>query len=311
MATLIGSMLATSAVSASVVRPLGHADHIAAASDGPLSLVPPKPLTEAKRGYQIMIPVSVSDPEGDNSVITVTTVKGTSEFARNISHEERDKICGNSAPTAQPANGFTCNFAVGTRTFKVPVKLLSNVECGKQVPVLDWTGQHHSDKEGSTYYEIEADAIVGEAVVTVGCPPASTITSNGVRTAGCPTPSTITGKGVRTAGCPCPGRTATRGVRTAGCTCPGQTSGRAVRTAGCTCPGQTSGRAARTAGCTCPGQTSSRAARITNCTYLKPRGGVQTGGGGMALRDLPLKQRAAMEHYLLTGAKAGQAQHRS
>lgn len=265
MATLIGSMLATSAASASVVRPLGHAGRTTAASDGPLSLVPPRPLTQVKRGYQITIPVSVSDPQGDNSVITVTTVKGTSAFARPISNEERDKICGNSAPAAQPADGITCSFGVGARTFNVPVKLMSNVECGKQVPVLDWTGQHRSAKEGSTYYEIEADAIVGEAVVTVGCPGTSpsAITSRGVRTGGCPTPSTITGKGARITGCTCPSRTVSRGVG------------------------------------------------ITNCAYLRPRGSVQTGGGGMALRELPLKHRAAREHYLLTGAKARKAQHRS
>jgi hypothetical protein len=281
MATLIGSMLATSAVSASVVRPLGHAGRITAASDGPLSLVPPKPMTDVKRGYVITIPVSVSDPEGDNSVITVTTVNGTSAFARNFSRRERDRICGNSAANAQLADGITCSFGVGARTFKVPVKLMSNVECGKQVPVLDWTGQHRSDKEGSNYYEIEADAIVGEAVVTVGCPGTSpsAITSRGVRTAGCPTPSTITGKGARITGCTCPGRTASRGVRIAGCTC--------------------------------PSRTVSRGVGITNCAYLRPRGSVQTGGGGMALRELPLKQRAAREHYLRTGAKARKAQHRS
>ena len=275
MAVLAGSMLATSAVSASVVRPLGQAGHTAAASNGPLSLVPPKPMTDVKRGYLITIPVSVSDPAGENSVITVTTVKGTSAFARKISHEERRKICGNSAPTAQPADGITCHFGVGARTFKVPVKLVSDVECGRQVPVLDWTGQHRSAKEGSTYYEIEADAIVGEAVVTVGCRSTSAI--RGVRTAGCP--STITGKGLRITSCTCPGRSASRGGRIAGCTCPGRTIGRGVR--------------------------------ITNCTYVRPRGGVQTGGGGTALRELPLKQRAAREHYLLTGTKARKAQHRS
>jgi hypothetical protein len=79
----------------------------------------------------------------------------------------------------------------------------------------------------------------------------------------------------------------------------------------CTCSGRTAGRGGRIAGCTCPSRTTSRGVGITNCGYLRPRGGVQTGGGGTALRQLPRKQRAAMEHYLLTGAKARKARHRS
>jgi hypothetical protein len=85
-------------------------------------------------------------------------------------------------------------------------------------------------------------------------------------------------------------------------------SSKRARVTNCTCPSPmaiTRG-GARAAGS--PSRTVSRGVLIAGCAL--PRGGVQTGGGGEALRALPPGKRAAMEHYLKTGVKARPAQHR-